>query len=161
MSTITSPLNFKKALTAPSLSFDVIALVDILIIALCFTLLGSRFIYAPGVAVDLPKVEQASLIGMPSVAVLTLKQKNMIFFEGRIYSAKTFQPHLLKESLEGMEHSQEAVLLVKLGYDVDMQTFLSICERAREAGFSKVQVAAEEAPIQGLFANELTAEGGA
>lgn len=159
MGTLTNPLNFKKSLNAPSLSFDVIPLVDILIIALCFTLLGSRFIHAPGVTVDLPKVAHSSLVGMPSVAVLTLKQKNMIFFEGRIYSAKTFQSSLLKDSLQGMERPQEAVLLVKLGQDVDMQTFLNICERAREAGFTKIQVAAEEAPMQRLFANELSVNG--
>lgn len=135
------PLQLERELTPIDRSFDVIPLIDVLLIAFFFSLLGSRFIFAPGVQVDLPTVAADSIVGLPTVAVLTIKEDNMLLFQGNIHTIASFEA-AMRNYLQDSGTSN-AVLLLKPSRTVSMQTFLSVCEIANSAGFRKVHIAAE------------------
>ncbi len=127
-------------------------LFDVLLIALMFTLLGSGFITAPGFGVDLsaPETSEEALKlpetapGKPLpgvtvdeyVSVLNIRGKSMIIFQGHIYSVETFEQAM--KSFKG-----HGTLLVKMDKSVDAQTFLRVCQLAKEAGFERAQMAAK------------------
>ncbi|MGA2053277.1 MAG: hypothetical protein ABSH19_08200, partial [Opitutales bacterium] len=94
---------------------------------------------------NLPTVSGAPLPGSPADAtltVLTAKQNNLFIFEGRIYDLPSLRAELLQHHRP--PGSAPAVLLLKAGRNVTVQTLLEICTLARAAGFSTVQIAAEE-----------------
>ena len=141
---LSSPLNLKSNLHPPNFRMNVVPFVDALLITLCLFMLGSRFISAPGVTVDLPKV--SNIENRSVVSVLTIRHDKMLIYEGRIYTINEISDALAK-SVNGLE--ADRVLLVKLNKDVTMQTFLNICDIARGAGITQVQVASEsKAPLQ-------------
>jgi biopolymer transport protein ExbD len=155
---LTSPLGLTRHVRRPDLRLEVVPWLNVLLVAWLLSLLGSRFVYAPGLAVDLghgssplpvqlvlPTLSGGPLPGSPADAVLTVltaKQDKLFIFEGRIYDLNG-----LRTVLRNHRHSAAggpSVLLLKAGQDVNMQTFLEICTLARTAGFSSVQIAAEE-----------------
>ena len=130
-------------------------LFDILLIALLFTLIGSCFITAPGFGINLSGGQAAgghrSLLELPqtapgkalsgvtvdeSVSVLNIRGKAMIIFQGHIYSEDTFAQAMKDFKAKG-------TLLVKMDKSVDAQTFLRICQLAKESGFERAQIAAK------------------
>ncbi len=138
------PLQLERELSAPDRGLDVAPLIDILVIALFFSLLGSRFILAPGVQIDLPSVSATSISNVPTAAVLTIRSDNMLLFEGSIHTVGSFEAAMRTYFAD--KGLSDAVLLVKPNKDVSMQTFLYVCEIARNAGFQKVHIAAEVNP---------------
>lgn len=142
MRSFPSPFALKKYLKSPDLKLDPLPLVDLCLIALFFVLLGSRFIFSPGVTLDLPRSETNPLTGVPTVAVLSIQGSEMLLFEERVYKLDGLKSVLT----QFVEHNKnpKPVLLVKMNRDVKVQTFLTVCDFAREAGFEAVQIAARQ-----------------
>lgn len=136
------PLQLERELTPPDYRMDIIPLVDVILIAFFFSLLGSRFILAPGVQIELPAVNAQAISGAPTAAVLTIQNDNMLLFEGRIHTLGSFEA-AMRTYFGDKGGLSDAVLLVKSDKDVSMSTFLYVCEIAQRAGFAKVHVAAE------------------
>ncbi|MDR2982507.1 MAG: hypothetical protein LBV12_09710 [Puniceicoccales bacterium] len=157
-----SPLGLRHRIQAPDTRIDAMPLVTCLLLAVILTLAGSRFIYSPGLTVDLGnedgKIEgsipmtlnlpqsRLPLAGIQTGAtltVLTAKSGNMLIFEGRIYSLDD----KLKGSLE--EAAKESpVLLLKADRSIGPQTLWNILDFAMEAGFKKIQLAGEKTQAQ-------------
>ncbi len=135
---ITRPLNLLSRLKKPSLRFDVVALFDILVIVFGFTLLSSRFIFAPGITIDLPRVAADDLVGVRTDAVLTIGANEMLLFEGSILNYDNFVERL-GEHFQG---DPDGSLLIRADRRIPMQTLLEVAELARSAGVARVQVAA-------------------
>ncbi len=135
---ITRPLNLQSRLKKPSLRFDVVALFDILVIVFGFTLLSSRFIFAPGITIDLPRVAADDLVGIRTDAVLTIGANEMLLFEGAILNYDNFVDRLRDHFREDPDGS----LLIRADRRIPMQTLLEVAELARSAGVARVQVAA-------------------
>ncbi len=144
---ITRPLDLRAQLALPPRDFDVVFWVNVGVICLFFALLGSRFVLAPGLAVG---VNQAAELELPRVAsaeqgttsvVVSFRRDNMILFEGGIYEFASFRSVLQRYA----EARPGASMLVRVDKQVSMQGFLELCDLAREAGFSNVLVAAEQA----------------
>lgn len=141
------PLGLMAQLKRPSTKLDVVPVLDLLVIALLFSLLFTRFVMVPGVRVDLPdsgmQMEPSNL----PVAVLTIGNRGMLFFDGAVFELDTiergFRQHVEKSSEEAV------VLLVKTEGTMDLQLFLRICRMAQDAGFVQVQVAGEHLPAPG------------
>ena len=143
---ITRPLNLASRLAAPPRDFDVYFWVNVGLVALFFTLLGSRFVLAPGQlvqvggaagALELPQTSAAA----PEAAsvVVSYRRDNMLIFEGGIHELLD-----LRRPMETFAQKHPgAVLLVRVDRQVSMQKFLDLCELARRAGFAQVLVAAE------------------
>ncbi len=138
---ISSPLQLTRHLREPERQFDFVPFVDLCVIGLFFALHSSRFLFAPGVTIELPQADAGFLTGAPATAVMTVRENNMILFEGQIFRGETLrsklQEYVKTKQLPG------SILLVKADKGVDVQLLLLIFEEARKAGFSRVQVAAE------------------
>lgn len=156
---LSQPLGLHKHLSQPSRGLDIVPLFDVLLIALMLTLLGSRFIFAPGVSVDLPQAATTgSATAEPgaSMAVLTLLKDNSLIYGGRLLSVENFEreAHNSELSARTAEAVAEAatpeppvgeqslrVLLIKSDAGVSLGTVLRVMNAARAAGYDRVQIA--------------------
>lgn len=153
---VSRPLGLHQHLTRPSLNLEVVPLFDVLLIALMLTLLSSRFIFAPGVAVELPRADAASagaVSGSATVAVLTLLKDNSLIYGGRLLSVENFerqvaanplpshQPTATGSAATVAEQEQPRVLLIKGDARVSLNTVLQVMNAARKAGYDRVQIA--------------------
>lgn len=144
---ITRPLELETRLSPAPRDLDFVAWVNVGVIVLFFTLLGSPFVLAPGLPIgvdgqnvtELPHVAGASEHSGAASVVVTYRRDNVILFEGGMYTLAELQKHM-----EGYTKTHaNAVMLVRADRQVSMQQFLELCEMARSVGFVNVLVAAE------------------
>lgn len=141
----TRPLGLSDRLSPPPRDLDALFWVNAGLIALFFSLLGSRFVLAPGLAVgvsgglELPRTPAAA----PRAAevVVSYRRDNMILFEGGVYELANFRAVLERYA----RANPGAAMIVRVDRQVSMQGFVDLCEIARSAGFAYVQIAAEPA----------------
>lgn len=156
MASLKSPFGLADRLRRPEGGADAYAIATVLISALMLTVLvGSRFVFSPGITVGLeqgeiptltlPKVEMGRLPGAATgetLVVLALKQDDMAIWQGRIRTleelAADFSPK------PGRVAEPRGTLLLKADAAVSMGTFLRVVAMARAAGYASVQIAAEE-----------------
>jgi len=146
---ITRPLELASRMSPPPRDLDFFAWVNIGVIALFFTLLGSRFVLAPGVSVGVGRASgdvhvpsvgpQLEIPGQTSV-VVSYRRDNVILFEGGMYTSLT---DLRKPMKEYAKKHPGAVLLVRADAQSSVQAFIDLCDMAGAVGFASVQVAAE------------------
>ena len=140
----TEPLGLMAQAKRPPISFDMVPALDLLVIALLFSLLFTRFVMVPGVRVDLPdsgmQMQQSNL----PVAVLTISNRGMLFFDGGVFELNSID-RSFKKYVEELP-VKDVVLLVKTEGSMDLQLFLELCEMAQDAGFLQVQIAGEHLP---------------
>lgn len=137
----TEPLGLMAHLSRPSVKLDMVPVLDLLVIALLFSLLFTRFVMVPGVRVDLPDSELQMQPSNLPVAVLTIGNRGMLFFDGAVFELNSIERGFQKH-IEGAI-GQEVVLLVKTEGSMDLQLFLKLCRMAQDAGFVQVQIAGE------------------
>ena len=119
------------------------ALFDVLLIALMFVMLASKFVLAPGFTIDVDKESlpsakspDASIVN-DDLSVLNAKGNSMIIFDGAIFNTETFAKKMdLNKSAKS-----RGTLLIKADKNVDTQTLLDICAAARNGGFEKIHLA--------------------
>ncbi|HWA26315.1 MAG TPA: biopolymer transporter ExbD [Lacunisphaera sp.] len=147
---ITQPLELQSRLSSPPRDLDFFAWVNVALIVLFFSLLGSRFVLAPGMAVGvaspgervivLPEVSGAIASAGPASVVVSYTRDNVILFEGGMYNLGELRKHM-----ERYVHEHPgAVMLVIADRQVSVQAFAELCTMAREAGFAHVQLAADQ-----------------
>lgn len=140
----TEPLGLMAHLHRPQIKLDVVPVLDLLVIALLFSLLFTRFVMVPGVRVDLPDSELQMQPSNLPVAVLTIGNRGMLFFDGSVFELNSiergFKQHIAKVA------GEDVVLLVKTEGSMDLQLFLKLCQMAQNAGFVQVQIAGEHLP---------------
>lgn len=143
---ITRPLDLQSKLTPPSRDFDLFFWVNVGAVTLFFVLLGSRFVLAPGVPVqvggtpaglELPQTNSAAQ-GVASV-VVSYRRDNMVLFEGGIYELRD-----LRKAMETYARKHPAAtMLVRVDKQVSVQGLLDLFDMAKAAGFAQVLLAAE------------------
>lgn len=140
----TNPFGFLAHVARPTLKLDMVPVLDLLVIALLFGLLFTRFVMVPGLQVDLPDSELQMQPGTLPVSVLTIGNRGMLLFDGGVFEMGTiasgFESHIREKS------SGAIVLLVKTEGSMDLQRFLELCRMAQAAGFIQVQIAGEHLP---------------
>ncbi len=139
---ITSPLELKRQLPEPDNRINLVPFFDLCVIGLFFALYSSRFVFAPGVTIDLSEVDVSARTGLPTPAVLTVRDNNILLFEGEIFRLEALNEKLAQFVIE--EKIEGAALLIKADKSVAMQEILHICDLARKAGFEQVHLAADE-----------------
>lgn len=149
-----NPFGLKYRLKAPRMKLDLIPAIDLVVLALLFSLLFTRHLMLPGVQVNLPKTNLLIQQNASNVVVLTISEGGMLFFAGSVYEqtsiGEAFQQYVVKNSLAS------PVLLVKASASIGIQQFLDICKMAQDAGFGEVQVAADlekalQSPVSDSF----------
>jgi len=140
----TQPLGLMAQLRHPPIKLDFVPVLDLLVIALLFSLLFTRFVMVPGVRVDLPDSELQMQPSNLPVAVLTIGNRGMLFFDGAVFELNSIERGFTKH-IEEMP-GEKVVLLVKTEGSMDLQLFLKLCRMAQDAGFVQVQIAGEHLP---------------
>lgn len=144
---ITRPLELESRLSAPPRDFDFVAWVNVAVIVLFFSLLGSRFVLAPGLLFDagnegfeLPRTDGLQYVGTASV-VVSYRRDDVILYEGAIIKLPELQERL---TAYAKQHPGE-VLLLLADRHVTFQAVSELSAIARSAGFAYVQMANEPA----------------
>lgn len=140
---------------------EAVPLFNVLLIAVLLTLLGSRFVFAPGLSVALDENGEISggnasagtparlilpktsvmLSGAETSSVLTVKSDSMFILDGRIY--ENLAEAFARGSGGNAAEKNRGTLLVKIDRAVSVQGLFKIAELAGEAGFSALQIAGE------------------
>ena len=146
---LSQPFEFRKILRQPSYGLDAAALADVLLIALLFSLSGSRFIVAPGLAVNLdegfalPQAREESLHRLPTVEILTVKDPNMILYQDRFFTLGDLEQSARLQSVPAP--APGTTLLLRINRNVTLDTLFRINEWAARQGFVKVLIAGQTA----------------
>ncbi|MGF1484613.1 MAG: ExbD/TolR family protein [Opitutales bacterium] len=160
---LSSPLGLRERLKTPSRRLNPVVLLDVFLVALFFSLLGSQLLMPPGVTVDLPRVSADQMSALPtdaslslgamdalgvsedafsSLAVLSLRSARLILFNGEILSIDQLSNRMDGFVNQIPEGRVAPVLHLKVGADVPFQVVLDVCAMAQAAGFAKVHFAA-------------------
>jgi biopolymer transport protein ExbD len=146
---ITRPLDLVSRLSPPPRDLNAVAWINVGAIVLFFSLLGSRFVLAPGVligvgdsgVVELPAVDPASLNNVATSVVVSYRRDNVILFEGGRYTLAE-----LKTPMEAYaKHNPGAVMLVQADRQVSTQALADLGAMARSVGFANIIVLAARA----------------
>ncbi len=145
---ITRPLELQSRLSPPPRDLDFFAWVNVGVIVLFFSLMGSRFVLAQGLLVGdgnfaLPQSAGQQFVTTASV-VVSYRQDDVILFEGAIVKLPE-----LRSKLEAYakQHPGE-VLLLLADKHVSAQAVTDLSVMARAAGFSYVLMAGENRPVE-------------
>lgn len=142
---ITKPLELESRLSPPPRDLDFVSWVNVGLIFLFFSLLGSRFVLAPGLLVGtgnekfiIPKTAQPQLVRTASV-VVSFRRDNVILFEGAIVKLPELQQHLAAYA----KKRPGEVLLLIADKNVTLQAVSDLSVMAQSVGFAYVQTANE------------------
>ncbi len=136
------PFAFRSRLRQGDTRLDFIPVLDMIVIAMLVSLLFTRFVSLPGVRIDLPSTEMRIQHSQQAVAVLTIGDNGMLFFDGAVADVGTIQSGF-ERYIESSDRSSQ-VLLIKANAKMPMQDFLRLCELAQAAGFDQVQLAGKK-----------------
>lgn len=143
---ITRPLDLASRLRPPPRSFDPWFYANVGLVALFFSLFGSRFILAPGLEADfsLPQVAGARAGAAATTDYVT------VLGSGQILGAKGPMdlPQLRLWLKERAARTRHPVLLVKADVGVTVLTLDQILDAAHAAGFRVIEAAEDPAPIR-------------
>lgn len=136
---ITRPLDLASKLRSEPRSLDALFYVNVGVLALFFSMLGSRFILAPGLGVDFKLPVTTNVSRVITTSTISVKNSGQIFADGLLTMAQ------LREWLKTeAKKSKDPSLLVRMSAGVSISVQSEIVSAAREAGFNSVTVAAEE-----------------
>jgi biopolymer transport protein ExbD len=138
----TTSFGLLERLKRPEIKLDPIPVLDLMVLALLVSLLFTRFVMLPGVRVNLPETDLRMQHDASEVAVLTIGNGGMLFFDGSVYEHGSVE-QAFRHHLEG-RGSEPAILLVKAEASMELQLFLDLCQMAQQAGFDEVQVAGDQ-----------------
>jgi len=145
---ITRPLELQSRLSPPPRDLDFFAWVNVGLVVLFFSLMGSRFVLAQGLLVGtgefvLPESAGQQFVGTASV-VVSYRQDDVILFEGAIVKLPE-----LRQKLEAYAKQRPGeVLLLLADKHVSAQAVTDLSVMARAAGFSYVLMAGENRPAE-------------
>lgn len=143
---ITRPLDLESRLSPPPRDFTAVAWVNAGVIALFFSLLGSRFILAPGLLIELPKADPASITVVPTSTVIHYDRDNVIMFEGGIYTLAELRPRLA----EYARQHPATIVQVNADKQVSAQAMTNLGGLVRSFGLEYVLMSAEPGAPEGL-----------
>lgn len=115
---------------------------DICVIGLFATLYGSNFVIAPGISIDLPRANHMQSAVAQRLEVMSVDEvsgEEQIYFEDRLLKLETLEKML---RIRG-EIPENVALLIRIDGSVSAQTFTSIWEIAKTAGYGNIQLATE------------------
>jgi len=144
---ITRPLDLESRMSPPPRDFNSVAWVNVGLIVLFFSLLGSRFVLATGVLVgvgeagviELPSVNPASASTAATSVVVSYRRDNVILFEGGMYSLAELRKHMERYT----RNNPGSVMLVRADKQVSNQALADLFAMAGAVGFKNVLLAAE------------------
>ena len=142
---ITRPLELESRLSRPPRDLDFVAWVNVAVVVLFFSLLGSRFVLAPGLLIgtdgekfELSKTPAPQYARTASI-VVSYRRDDVILFEGAIIKLPELQQRLADYA---KKHPGQVLLLIADRH-VTLDAVAKLSEMARSLGFAYVQTASE------------------
>jgi biopolymer transport protein ExbD len=141
-----APFNFTTALRRPDINLPLLPVLDLCILALLFSLLFTRFVALPGVAVSMPETTLRLSPAAERMVVLTISPGERFYFAGSVYEmgglAAGFDRYMQR-------HPEESpVLMLRIDGALSSRNLMRIIELGRNAGFQEIQILADTAPRQ-------------
>lgn len=137
---VTNPLGLSQLIQEPSRRIDWLPFADFGLIVLLVLFLGNRFLFLPGVPLELPEAAEQTTTATPD-AVATVYQGQIITTAGIFplnEAARAFR-------LLHPDQQEETVLLLLLDRSTPVDTLTAITREARAAGFSRIHLATRQA----------------
>lgn len=143
---ITRPLDLSTRLRPPPRNYDYLFWVNGALIALFFSLFGSRFVLSPGFGMGknselLPIVPNAVSGAVPTQLTLNIMENGQLYVESGMVTLPMLDDWLATEA----KRVPHATLLVRAPAKTGLDALTDIMNAANKVGFT-VQVAANEAP---------------
>jgi len=141
---ITRPLDLASKLRPEPRAFEYVFFINVALIFGFFSVLGSRFVLAPGLGVDfqMPKLSGAVAGASPTDRYISVLPTGQIFVADGLLNMSQLRLWLSAEAKKLRQPS----LLVRASAGVPLAQLTEIVSAAREAGFSRVVWGAEEPP---------------
>lgn len=138
---IARPLDLASRLRPPPAAPVALYLSAAGLLALFFAIFGSRFVLAPGVAVDfrLPRVVGAEAGARPATHVVTIISSGQIFIPDGLRKLPELGEWLRAQA----RVTPQPLLLVRAGTDVAADVLAEVASLAREASFEMIWAAGE------------------
>jgi biopolymer transport protein ExbD len=137
---ITRPLDLVSRLSPPPRDFTAVAWVNVGVIVLFFSLLGSRFVLAPGLLVELPKGNSEVISAVETSAVITYRRDGVILFGTGNYSLIELRA-ALEDYVKKHPEAKGSTLQVNADKQVSAQALGDLSDVAAAAGFSSMVMA--------------------
>lgn len=140
------PFDLAGRLREPPFRVDSIPFVDLGLIALLALLLSQRFLFSPGVPIDLPRFEDPeAIIGARAEAVATVWNQRIVTVLGA-YPLERMDAAFA--NLSGNSPERPETLLLLVDRETPLAELGRIYESARRAGFDRIQLAARTPSAQ-------------
>ncbi len=145
---ITRPLDLAARLTPISRGWDALFYVNVGALALFFVLFGSRFVLAPGLAVDfaLPKAGAAATSTLVTDIVIAVPSTGLAVVNGAVMDFSALSGWLRAEAKKGERPKR---LLVQASGGLPARDLAEIYALAADAGFAGVLVATDDVGYAG------------
>ena len=139
---IARPLDLASRLRRPPEGLGLLHYVNVALVALLFTLFGSRFVLAPGLGVDfqLPRLSGAQAGAARTTSVISVLRSGQVFTEDGLADLRQLREWLRQRAARDRDPS----LLIRASSGVTLSEIIDIQNAAREAGFAHVLLGAEE-----------------
>lgn len=134
--------------SSPTKGFDALPFFDVLLISCFIAINFSQFILTPGVQVELPRSMEFTESKVAPSAVLTIDRNELYFFQGKMLTADSLAEGLIRYTQELPDTSRAGTLLIKAHRQLSTEVLLHSMDKAREAGFSSIHIAAESSAIE-------------
>jgi len=142
---ITRPLDLASRLRRAPRGLDALFYVNVGALALFFALFGSRFVLAPGLAVDfaLPKAAAAATSTRITDLVIAVPASDMAVVEGAVLDFQALGVWLREQNGESVEPRR---LLVQASASLPARDLVALYALAARAGFAGVLIATDRDP---------------
>jgi biopolymer transport protein ExbD len=136
------PLDLASRLQPPSKRSDALAYVNVGLIAVFFSLFGSRFVLAPGLGVEfrLPEYSGTREAATATTCHVSVLHSGQIFTDDGLLSLAELRAWLKDQA----ERSHQPRLLIQASAGVTLAELSDIQSAAHEAGFAGVVWAADD-----------------
>lgn len=145
---ITRPLDLSSRLRPAPRGLDALFYVNVGALALFFVLFGSRFVLAPGLAVDfaLPSASSAGTSTRITDLVVAVPASNMAVVDGAVLDFQALRGWLREHGGGGGDGDRSRRLLVQVSASLPARDLAALYAMAAEAGFAGVLIATDRAP---------------
>lgn len=145
---ITRPLDLASRLRPAPRGWDAFFYVNVAALAVFFLVFGSRFVLAPGLAVDfaLPAADAAATSRMTTDVVIAVPAPNMAVVNGAVVDFKGLGEWLRAQAASGKAGAASGKrLLVQASGSLPARDLTELYALAAAAGFSGVLIATDDA----------------
>jgi biopolymer transport protein ExbD len=136
---ITRPLDLASKLRPLPQNFDWVFYVNAGLLGLFFSLFGSKFVLAPGLALELPRVSGAVSDARPATHVVSVTASGRILTEQGDQTISELRAWLIERA----KGTASPVLLVHADADVQFSLIADITSVAKDAGFDTLMATEE------------------